>query len=106
MNSIGPEAETEAAIYAEGTRFSKADILKAYREHGEDIGMQAFCEEILGIPGVDDSGLREAGVYMPTSVLCRISGLSLVRIGQMLGSDTRLAKAVHDAIDVVLHATR
>ena len=39
--------------------------------------MQAFCEEILGIPGVDDSGLREAGVYMPTSVLCRISGLSL-----------------------------
>jgi hypothetical protein len=32
--------------------------------------------------------------------------LSLVRIGQMLGSDTRLAKAVHDAIDIVLHATR
>lgn len=32
--------------------------------------------------------------------------LSLVRIGQMLGSDTRLAKAVHDAIDAVLMATR
>lgn len=32
--------------------------------------------------------------------------LSLVRIGQMLGSDTRLAKAVHDAIDAVLQATR
>jgi hypothetical protein len=32
--------------------------------------------------------------------------LSLVRIGQMLGSDTRLAKAVHDAIEVVLLATR
>ena len=32
--------------------------------------------------------------------------LSLVRIGQMLGSDTRLAKAVHDAIDVVISVTR
>jgi hypothetical protein len=32
--------------------------------------------------------------------------LSLVRIGQMLGSDTRLAKAVHDAIDAVISATR
>lgn len=32
--------------------------------------------------------------------------LSLVRIGQMLGSDTRLAKAVHDAIEIVLHTTR
>lgn len=32
--------------------------------------------------------------------------LSLIRIGQMLGSDTRLAKAVHDAIEGVLMATR
>lgn len=32
--------------------------------------------------------------------------LALVRIGQMLGSDTRLAKAVHDAIDAVLLSTR
>lgn len=31
-----------------------------------------------------------------------IRGLLLVRIGQELGTDSRLARAVHDAIDAVL----
>jgi hypothetical protein len=31
-----------------------------------------------------------------------LRGLLLVRIGQELGTDSRLARAVHDAIDAVL----
>jgi hypothetical protein len=31
-----------------------------------------------------------------------IRGLLLVRIGQELGTDSRLARAIHDAIDAVL----
>ena len=49
MNIITPEIETEAAIYAEGTKYTKADILKAYRQHPEEIDIQRFCEEVLGI---------------------------------------------------------
>jgi hypothetical protein len=48
-NTITPEIETEAALYAEGTKYTKADILKAYREHHQPVHIQWFCEEVLGI---------------------------------------------------------
>lgn len=35
-----------------------------------------------------------------------IEWLLLIRIGQMLGSDTRLARIVHELIDALLAATR
>ena len=52
---ITPEIETEAAIYAEGTRYTKADILRQYRDYLEHtisdspLDIQRFCEQILGI---------------------------------------------------------
>lgn len=49
MNTITTAIETEAALYAEGTKYTKADILKAYRQHPEEIDIQRFCEEVLGI---------------------------------------------------------
>ena len=49
MNTVTPEIETEAAIYAEGTRYTKADILAAYRQHDQEIDIQRFCEDVLGI---------------------------------------------------------
>lgn len=35
-----------------------------------------------------------------------IEALLLVRLGQMLGSDTRLARGVHEVLDAILAATR
>ena len=49
MNTITPEIETEAAIYAEGTRYTKQDILAAYRQHSDEIDIQRFCQHVLGI---------------------------------------------------------
>lgn len=53
MKTITPEIETEAAIWAEGTSYTAADILRAYREHlgtaAEPIDIQRFCETVLGI---------------------------------------------------------
>lgn len=47
--------ETEAAIFAEGTTYTKADILREYRSHldstEEPMPMQRFCSEVLGIRG-------------------------------------------------------
>lgn len=47
--------ESEAAIYAEGTKYTKAVIIRAYREHldaaGEPLDIQRFCETVLGIGG-------------------------------------------------------
>ncbi len=57
MKAITPEIESEAAIYAEGTPYTKGDILKAYRGHiavwqgvsAEPLDIQRFCEDVLGI---------------------------------------------------------
>lgn len=49
MNTITREIETEAALYAEGSKYTKEDILKAYRQHPEQIDIQRFCEDVLGI---------------------------------------------------------
>lgn len=49
MNKITPEIESEAAIYAAGTNYTKADIIAAYRQHGDEIDIQRFCEDVLGI---------------------------------------------------------
>lgn len=53
MTNITPEIETEAAVYADGTRYTKSDILRAYREHlataAEPLDIQRFCESVLGI---------------------------------------------------------
>jgi glycyl-tRNA synthetase beta subunit len=50
---ITAEIETEAAIYAEGTSLTKADILKAYSQHlataDEPLDIQRFCETVLVI---------------------------------------------------------
>ena len=61
-NIITPEIETEAAIWAEGTRFSEQDIIKAYREHlrtaSEPLDIQSFCEQVLGIdPNGEDTAI-------------------------------------------------
>lgn len=66
MNTITPEIETEAALYAEGTKYTKADILKAYRQHPEEIDIQRFCEEVLGISELT-----------PESILPSLTGLNL-----------------------------
>ena len=66
MNIITPEIETEAALYAEGTKHSKADILAAYRQHPEEIDIQRFCEEVLGI-----------SEPTPESILPSLTGLHL-----------------------------
>jgi len=49
MNNITPEIESEAAMYAAGTKYAKGDILAAYRQHAEEIDIQRFCEQVLGI---------------------------------------------------------
>jgi hypothetical protein len=52
-NKITVEIETEAAMWAEGTTYTKADIVKAYREHvdteSEPMDIQGFCEQVLKI---------------------------------------------------------
>ncbi len=56
-NIITPEIETEAALYAEGTKYSKADIIAEYRAHVrraaedgvEHLDIQRFCEGVLCI---------------------------------------------------------
>lgn len=59
MNIINAQTETKAAIYAEGTKCTKADILKAYRQHEEEVDIQTFCEEVLEIGGLDVPSLIE-----------------------------------------------
>lgn len=62
-NIITPEIETEAAIWAAGTRYSKENIIKGYRVHVEAcrdnaLDIQRFCEQILGIdPHGNDTAL-------------------------------------------------
>lgn len=52
---ITPEIETEAAIFAEGTRYTEGDILREYRGylcHTDSdcpLDIQRFCEQIFGI---------------------------------------------------------
>jgi hypothetical protein len=50
---IRPDEETEAAIWAEGTRYTKEDILRSYRIHlsnlDEPMCIQEFCEQALKI---------------------------------------------------------
>ncbi len=56
-NIITHKIETEAALYAEGTKYTKADILAEYRAHVrraaedgvEHLDIQRFCEDVLGI---------------------------------------------------------
>jgi hypothetical protein len=51
---LRPDEETEAALWAEGTAFTKADIVKAYRSHlasqPEPLDIQSYCRLVLGIP--------------------------------------------------------
>ena len=56
MKSINiSQIESEAAIYAEGTHYTRDDILRHYRDYLEytisdsPLDIQRFCEEILGI---------------------------------------------------------
>jgi hypothetical protein len=78
VNIITPEIETEAAIYAEGTRFTKQDIIKAYREHlttsAATLDIQRFCEQELEI---DLSG---SGTALVTDVSVDRYGLATVRL--------------------------
>ncbi|NDD55219.1 hypothetical protein EBZ39_15375 [bacterium] len=50
---LRPDEETEAAIWAEGTQYTKADIMRAYRTHlagqPEPLDIQSFCRLVLGI---------------------------------------------------------
>ena len=50
---ITAEIESEAAIWAEGTQYTQADIIKAYREHlataAETLDIQRFCQQVLKI---------------------------------------------------------
>jgi len=50
---ITAEIESEAAIWACGTQYTQADIIKAYREHlataTETLDIQRFCEQLLKI---------------------------------------------------------
>lgn len=64
MTTITPEIQAEAAIWAEGTRYTAADILRAYSEHlgtaAEPLDIQRFCETVLGIaPGGEPAPTRE-----------------------------------------------
>jgi hypothetical protein len=62
-NIITPEIETESAIWAAGTRYTKESIVKGYRAYAEACGedaldIQRFCEQILGIdPYGNDTAL-------------------------------------------------
>lgn len=65
-NIITPEIESEAAIWAAGTRYTKENIVKGYRVHAEVCGehaldIQQFCEQILGIDpyGNDTAFVRD-----------------------------------------------
>jgi hypothetical protein len=53
MFGFDVHTETEAAIWAEGTEYTKEDILRAYRDHLDDhdesVSLITFCEETLGI---------------------------------------------------------
>lgn len=59
MYGFDVHTETEAAIWAEGTQYTKEDILRAYREHiemltedgraDESPTIQSFCEVNLQI---------------------------------------------------------
>ena len=57
------EEMSEAAIWAEGTRYTKEDIVREYRAHlrrAEDDGaepsdIQRFCEMVLEISPEEDS---------------------------------------------------
>jgi len=57
---IRPEEETEAAIWAEGTKYTKDDILRAYRIHlanlDAPLSIQEFCEQALGIQNTAAGG--------------------------------------------------
>jgi hypothetical protein len=74
VNIITPEIETEAALYAEGTKYSKADIIAEYRAHVrraaedgvEHLDIQRFCEGVLRISGPT-----------PESILPSLTGLHL-----------------------------
>ena len=52
-NQITAEQKSEAALWAEGSGMSAADILRAYREHiseaAEPLDIQSFCEQVLEI---------------------------------------------------------
>lgn len=90
MTAITPEIETEAAIYADGTRFTKADILRAYREHlaaaAEPLEIQRFCETVLGIDPA--AGQAPAGVEVAV-LLCHRSSIPGARWCRPIGWSPR-----------------
>ena len=53
IRTITAADETEAAIWAEGTSYTKHDILRAYRSHlsesAEPMDIQRFCTDVLKI---------------------------------------------------------
>jgi hypothetical protein len=82
VNIITPEIKTEAALYAEGTPYTAADILQAYCLHAaqcagkseEPLDIQRFCEQVLNI---DPSGTETALV---TDVHVDQHGLATVEL--------------------------
>lgn len=51
--AIRHDEESEAAIWAEGTAYTKDDILRSYRSHlagqPEPLDIQSYCRLVLGI---------------------------------------------------------
>ena len=64
--------EAEAAIWAEGTKYTKADILRAYRSHlnesADPLDIQRFCEDVLKIG--DNWYWLGGECYCPACVEC------------------------------------
>lgn len=63
-NKITHIEESEAAIWAEGTQFTGGDIIREYRSHlaseVEPLGIQEFCEQVLGIANKSPRSYRVA----------------------------------------------
>lgn len=68
---ITPEMESEAAIYAEGTGYTKEDIIAAYRhhQHGEEIDIQTFCERVLKIANGQEPSVTVTDILRRTHML-------------------------------------
>lgn len=90
MTNITPEIETEAATWAEGTKYTAADILRAYREHlgmaAEPLDIQRFCETVLGIDPA--GGQPPASVEVAVRV-CHRSSIAGARWCQPVGWSPR-----------------
>jgi len=60
----------------------------------------------MGGEGLGKATLRRATIMKTFNWNAIIQGLVLIRMGQELGTDSRLAKAVHDLVEVVMVVCR